>query len=710
MSNTNCLVYFFIDNEGGIRINHLNNTSEELRELMGYRDGYPLLLFAYSYKDKKLFFTNVNQEELIEVLEIFKKSKSKSFSSSDDRDIAQQIQVCSDFLKKHYAWTGDLYSKEHLSTSFLKKSIKDFDMVWKYLNIVFGSFNIDVIDMPIYLIDNLKDRSIYVPNGKSLYLNEHIEGPAIIIRKSNSMFFMSEAIVYQYLLNLHNIINFHTGIEEDYLNDTKEFIDKTFHSFLKYGDLKDKTFWYVAKKDGHLYLNRNQYILDSNKLKSIEGYSSVITFEYNVVEDSRYIVINDISMEDMSISSLYRDMFSFISRNLSYIGHIDDDGKEIEDAPIYIFEGIEPSYSILKASNLPIWVYVQTLLATVYDFDPKDIKIIKGDFEELFAFKYLDMSIEKNREYLSDYFDDDFYDSVMLWNSSQDSLIAKWNQFVEEYIKYAFKNKKSFINKDLKKTLNDFKKNILQNEQNSFLLECFIGIICEDNSYLHQYNIFKIFSEVVGLTGLIREDMLSKDEESDEEIIDLMSDIQSSLFFMTLKSMASFCNIKYGIDFSKDEEIEKNDIVIDNLSNCIYEVKSVLLEPDNRSDDNPEGITYCCKDLVSGEVINKIMGEVAIFDFSFLDKTEYNEKTAISENKMNKYSKYGEEFYKKMLERFLRNKKRHNPLDYVEDEDSDPPSLESYLNMQRDQFNREEGSAILENMLNNCRRVKSYGN
>jgi len=296
----------------------------------------------------------------------------------------------------------------------------------------------------------------------------------------------------------------------------------------------------------------------------------------------------------------------------------------------------------------------------------------------------------------------------MLWNStSYDSVIGKWNQFIKEYLRFIKGEKFNNDDENMKEELSLFKEKVLQNAENRFAMETLVGLLCEENPHIHQYNVFNIFSKIIGLTGIVTEDVLERSPDfGDEETMAILTEVQTSLFFLTLKSMATLCNIKYGIDFTVDGEIEKGDIVLDSHSNCLYEIHSVLLEPSNQTDDNPEGITYLCKNLICASKDVRTLGEVQLFHFGFLDDEKYNEKRA---SKINKHSQqFGSEYYKKMLQQFLRNKKRPNPLDYVED--ADFPSFDALLTMQRKEYNRNEADTILENMLNDCRKVKSYGN
>jgi len=711
MENNNCLIYFFVDNDGNIKINHLNNASEEIRESMGYRDGYPIVLFAYSYKDRKLFVTNKNEKELLKLLKLFKDSRESSISSSDNREEVRQLDVASEFLKSKYSWKGDIFPREDNPYSLEEKTIKDFNLVWGYISLIFGSMNLDPINVPVFVVDSLDRRSIFVGKGEVHDAPFKIHGPAIVVRRTNSMFFMCQSIIYQYVLNLHGIVDFSPKIEEIYLSDVKEFIDRTLISFLRNNDLKDRTFWYVGKKDGKLYLNRNDYNSDGDRIKSVDDLTFVITFEYAVIEDSRYIIINDISAGDVNISSIYSDMMNFIQDNLEHIGHIDNGGKKLENSPLYLFDGFSFPYQNVMATNLPIWIYIQTVLAPIYDFDPKDILILKGKFPNSFGFKYFDPKNKEDREYVSNFVNMDEYDEpLILWNSSSfDSLIGQWVQFSEEYMKFIDPSRISDnSDKHIARVLENFQSSVLRNPENRFAIESMIGLVCEENPHIHQYNVFNIFTKVIGLTGVITESMLEDSSElEDDEALRLLSDVQNSLFFLTIKTMANFCNIKHGTEFKLDGEIQKGDIVVDNKCQCIFEVKSVMLEPENQIDSNPDGITYKCLNLVCGSIEYLMKDEVKLFHLGFLDEEEYNEKVASKIKKRSQQST--EEFYKSMLERFLRNKKRSNPLDYIEDDDGDLPSFDSYLNKHRKNFNRSEGDAILENMLNDCRKVRSYG-
>lgn len=705
----NCLIYFFVDSEGQIHINHLNNTAEELREFYGYRNDYPLVLFAYCYKSRRLFVLNMNDTSLKKVLEALRDSRRGSSAPSPDKDAIKQIEAASSFLKNKYAWKGEIFSRDDMESSVIRKEVSDFGLAWKYLSLIFGGLKLDPIDVPVYIVDNLEKSSLFVPIKETLDIGEEVEGPAIILRKTNSKYFMSEALIYQYIMNLHGIVEFSPKVEETYLQDAKEFVDRTLISFLRNGKLTNHTYWYVGKKDGRLYLNENVDELGTFDLMDSEQYSTLLTFEYFVVEDSRYVVFNDVSPADINTGKLYKSMLEFLLENLAYIGHTDERGDVLKDPPIFLFEGLLKDVSFFRASNLPVWIIIQSVLSVMYEFDPLDITIIRGPFGGSFSFKYLDPESWSHQRILREYFDDEGDYPVILWNtSSHDSSIAKWNQFLREYADFVFANYAVEKNGDLKEKLITFRDKVIRNGQRRFALEILIGLLCEEEPHSHQYNIFTIFTDFVGLTGVIAEEELDNfPGEPDIEIMELISDIQSSLYFLTLKSMASFASIKHGIDFQMDGDIQKGDVVTDDHCHCLFEVEAVLLEPANQTDANPEGITYCCRNLICGKQVMKTLEDVKLFHLGFLDDEEYNEKQASSLRK--KSQQFGAEYYKKMLEQFLRTKRRPNPLDFIEEKVDDPPSFDAFLAMQREDFNRTEGDMILENMLNDCRKVKSYG-
>lgn len=703
------LIYFFVGRDGQIHINHLNNTVEELVKSFGYREKYHLLLFAYCYTSRKLYVTNFDDEKLLDTLEELKKYNS-GVSSSESKDIVLQFKKVSEFLKKQYAWKGEILSGDSLISSVVNKKISDFDFVWKYLKLLFGSIRLDPIDLPVYIVDKLDQHSLFIPSNQYFSIkNEDIIGPAIILRKNNSLYFLSEAIIYQYVLNLHGIIDFSPKTEETYLRDAKEFVDETLISFLRNNNLVSRTFWYLGKKDGKIYLNRNEYARNALKLMEDEGYGIVITFEYVSVEDSRYIIFNNITAEAINEANFYKEMLQFLIDNVVSIGHTDLKGAVIKKPPLFLFEGEKAGRKFLSVSNLPIWIVIKTILSVIYDFDPKDIPIIKGIFDESFVFRYIDLENDEDKKIFEKYFHIDGDEGpVILWNAlSYDSLSGSWNQFIKEYLRFIGKN---ILNDSgsIKNELLNFKEKILKSAENRLLLEYIIGLQCEEDPYYHKYNIFNVFTKVVGLTGIITEDMFEKDKHFNDTQSELLSDMQSSLFFLTLKSMANFANIKHGIDFYIDGEINKGDVVVDLDCRCIFEVEAVMLESERKTSDNPDGIIYRCKNLICGDIENKAYGQVKIFHLGFLDEIEYNEKQASVLKK--EAQQLGVEYYKSILEQFIRNKKRPNPLDYTEQEDADPPSFEASLNMQRKEFNRTEGDAVLENMLNNCRKVKTYGN
>jgi len=362
---------------------------------------------------------------------------------------------------------------------------------------------------------------------------------------------------------------------------------------------------------------------------------------------------------------------------------------------------------MLNVTNLPIWVFICTFLAPIHDFNPKDITILKSSFDDSFTFKYISDS-QEDKEFLSQYVDIKNYNfPIILWNSeSYDSIIGQWYEFMREYLIY-IKNINTPREIDIVKELEKFRDTILNNREKCLAFENLVAIICEEYPTIHEYNVFNIFSQVVGFSGIITEKILEQNENVySEKMIELLSDIQERLYFLTLKSMARFCHIKYGTNFSADKEIAKGDVVIDEDCECLMEVKRVSLEPENKTDDNPDGITYLCQNLINKQESVKLFTDVKMFHVGFLDVGEYNEKHASVLKK--EAQNISADVYKKMLERFLKYPKRPNPLDEKEEE-IDFPTFESALNEQRKVFHRTEGDAVLENMLNDCRKVKTYG-
>ncbi|MFW5890839.1 MAG: hypothetical protein ACOCUI_01315, partial [bacterium] len=688
MSDSKSIIYFFADSEGQIRINHLNNTADEIAEYYGYHDDYSVLLFGYCFKTRSLYVVNVNDDVLKKMLIDYQKYKSKGSINSDKKEIVEQLDIVFKFLKKHFIWKGEIFSREELQESFSEKNIKDFNLAWNYLNLIFGSMKIDPIEIPIYIIDDLKYRSKFIqPNDLFKIDDREIVGPAILIRRTNSLYFINEAIVYQYILNLHGIVSFYPGLEEEYIEDAKEFVDKTLVSFLRSNNLEQHTFWYVGKKDGNIYLDKNEYMRDSEDLVDDDIYSFVLTFEYIVVEDSRCVIFNNVTGSDINDTKLYKSMFDFVMNNLSHIGHVDENGKELKDPPIILFEGLKTGFKRMMVSNLPIWILIRTVFCPLYDFDPQDIMIIKGVFNEPFSFKFIDPLNIEDKEFVSEYFSvKDFNFPVICWNTvSYDSVLGKWNIFIKEYMKFIGGGKHVPTKTNLKEELKNFEEKVLESKENQFAFEGLVGLLCEDNPHIHQYNIFNMFIKVVGLTGIITEEMLLDNKSLSDEIVELMTVIQTRLFFLTLKSMAVYCNMKHGINYYIDGEIKKGDIVTNEHGSCIAEVKSVLLEPSNIDDDNIDGITYICRDLITNKEYVKLYGDIKLFHLGFLDEEEYNEEKTSSSLKKIKIAQEDKEVYKRILEQYLRNKKRSNPLDYVE-EDEEPPALNAYLEKQRKEF------------------------
>ena len=135
---------------------------------------------------------------------------SEKSSDEDVDSCSKQIDAVINFLTKKFNWNGEIFSKEDYlrKVVFKELAVSDFKMVWSYLRNVFFDIKSSPIDIPVFVIPDFKQRSFFVEKDQTQKIgNYSISGPAILLRKSNSMFVYSEHIIYQYLFNLSSLIN-----------------------------------------------------------------------------------------------------------------------------------------------------------------------------------------------------------------------------------------------------------------------------------------------------------------------------------------------------------------------------------------------------------------------------------------------------------------------------------------------------------------------
>jgi hypothetical protein len=418
MKDSELIVSFYVVQDE-IKINHVGNTSEEILREIGSKRSGPILLFKYIPDSKKLIISNIDSDSLTLILESLKDKKQGKSLNSELSFAVKQLQVASKFLRKIYGWEGEVFSKEEVGfDDDIELSVSDFKIVWEYLKFFFLQYNAEVFDIPVHVIDALEEPSFFIEEDEEY---GEITGPAICVKKTNSIYSMCESIILQYVLNYDNIIKFDVALREEYLFDAKEHVDAAITGFFRNEIIDNRSFWYLENLGSKIYLHKNYDMLSDFNLSTSVASGTIMTFEYVVSGGSRYIIIDNASRNVTRNVSVYKEMFDFLMKNVDKIGHVDDDGSRIEKDPIVLFRPLSKRTIPLYLSHLPVWIFIENLLSVVYDFDAEDVLLLKGQFscDEPFL-------LIQNKEDMVDKIGD-----VMELTDDKFPIIA-WNTRVEE--------------------------------------------------------------------------------------------------------------------------------------------------------------------------------------------------------------------------------------------------------------------------------------
>lgn len=708
MEDNGIKVYFYVTN-GEININHTGSTAEELAAESNSKKNFPIILFSYDFDSKVLCAENIDKEALSAVLNSLKRKKMKKSISEEMKEAVYQLEAVAKYLRKVYGWEGEIVSKEESGYDEDKKlSLSDFKVVFDYLRLFFRNYNAEIFDIDIYIVESLDKPSVFLEDDEEY---DDISGPAILLKKTNSMFAMSEAIIYQYVLNYDKIIGFDVGLREEYVLDTKDYVDDAIIGFFRNEIVDKKSFWFLEKIGSIVYLKKNTDLLSSMDLRK-KRTGAIMTFEYVVSDDSRYIIFDNISRHVIRNLNVYGKMFEFLMKNLGKIGHVGSDGGELKEDPIVLFRPSKNNIVPLFLSNIPVWIFIENIFSVLYDFDPEDILVLKGEFDSAHAFKLIDDLIELKKYTGRDLEITENDLPLLLWNTKvEESAISEFMFLMASYS--LFIKEENFGNFQMPKNIKEFiyyiNNNVFRDKDKTYALEHAMMILIHELEHVHEYNLFKIIFDIMGFYSSIVDNYLSSiDNESDLSMVaKIVDEIHEKLYYLVLKATLISAKIRYGANISKNVKPIRGDLVMDTGMEEMMRVDMVSLEPTKVDEKtNPEGALLHCVNVFTNEKTKRTPEEVFVISFSFDDPKVYNYKRA---SKIVEASESNDLYpYKELLIPFIRNKKKKNPLD-EDEKKKEPPTFDAYLTEQRKDFGRNGGGVIVEHLLDKCRKVRDYG-
>lgn len=706
METNDVKVHFYVANDQ-IHINHTGSSAADISLEMGRSADYPLILFSYDFSNGSLCAENLTHEGLLAVLKSLKRKKMKKSVQGDLSDAVKQIQTAAKFLRKTYGWAGEIESKEDKGFhQDIHLSLSDFKVVHDYLKVFFKNYNAEIFDIDICIVDSLDDPSVFLEEDEEY---GEVSGPAIVLKRTNSFYNMAEAIIYQYVLNYDKIVEFDVGLRQEYIEDAKYHVDDAMRGFFRNEVIDNKSFWYLEKIGSRVYLKKNDNMLSSRNLESRNGSGSVLTFEYVISDDSRYVIVNGVDRHAVRSLSMYRKMFDFLMKNVDKIGHIGEDGKPLKEDPIVLFRPFKREITPLFLSNLPVWIFIENLLSVIYDFTPEDILILRGDFNNPNAFTLVTNldALNNQTDYPLAIEDSDL--PLLLWNMrTEESAASEVMSLMVAYAKFiGVDNFGVSANSDMSTLLQYIRDKVLSNGEKIYAIEHLFMILIQDTEHVHEYNLFKIIFEIMGFYNAAIEAYIDQVTYSNqlEQVVKRVDEIQEKLYYLILKATLITSKIRYGAGVSRKVSPIKGDLVMDIGMERVMRVEAVCLEPPLAGEQNPMGAMITCRDMLSGEEVQCVPEDIFVIALNFGDDEAYNYKKA------SKKAEAGEEelsHYKSLLSPFLRNKKRPNPLCDGEDEKEEPPTFDAYLQEQRGYFEREGGDMIVEYLLDKCRKVRDY--
>ena len=292
---------------------------------------------------------------------------------------------------------------------------------------------------------------------------------------------------------------------------------------------------------------------------------------------------------------------------------------------------------------------------------------------------------------------------LILWNTrSDESFLGSSRSLFNEYLKFVeFKNGAELDHytvepDDLYKYFKDFDRKLIEDPNARLALENELLIAIEDNAHIHEYNLFKLLAYVVGFHKHLIEDYIYSEEEKSVELAKAADSVQKKIYYCALKAFYLLCEIKYGLNCKGGEEVQKNDIVISSDYDNILKVNEIVVER--------EGMVCKCEDTITKEVYRINYKNLDVLHLN-LDEKMYNRTRTARVKRANRPDW---SYYKNLLDEYIRNPKRKNPLE-EEEKSSDRPSFEKYLRDQSKYYEWEVDALVTETLLNDNRKVKNYG-
>jgi hypothetical protein len=705
--NNSC-VYFFVDNNGTIRINKMNNNEDDIRSLYFTRYDASVILFAYDYYKGVLHVTNLKNDSLKELLEI-RMSGSKP-SDPFLKQTLDQLDSCCDFLTKTYQWKGEIVSGYPTHDEVVKLSIKDYNLAWGFLTSSLWNLNFEVMNLDVYVVSELQMVSEFVNEGEKYSTKLGIiEGPAILLRRNNSSFLNSQNIIYQYYTNLADLYNFDTGDHNAYIDGMAHYLEDTLGKYLNNNSIGERSDWFMFIRGGQVFIERNDKHMTSDSISNKFGsYKVVITFGYVRTKDSGYIIISDVSRKSMA-SGNYHEMYNFLMDNLDSIGHVDSDGKVLDKEPMVLFDDFTNDCEWVYISETPVWVYIKTVLSKCYNFKQMNIPVLKCNFRKNFDAKLVEELNDTNSDIVGKYVEDkDDVFPFIVWNESfgkKESYLGSFHSLINEYLKFVSRygdlEVDSFSSNkpnDMIAHLKNLKDNILSDSQSLLMFENEMLLGVEFSKYYHEYNSFMLMFDVLSFDRKrIEEAMASGDDKQSDIIASLADDVHQKMYYVLLKMIGVLSAIKYGESIEDhDANISVGDFVIrKGLQGNVMRVEEIHIIGDNSR-------AYKCLDLVSDITDSHDYDDISLFNLVFEDYDQYNKniRVASRDNDIDGY-------YRRLLTKWLRNPhvKEIEEGEFVEIESAQP--FEELLREQNEFFDHSTDSLLTEVLLNETRKARS---
>jgi hypothetical protein len=703
-NNIKSCVYFFLDDQDNIKINKTNNTEKEIRDIYSIGDDSPAFLFAYDYYGKRLHVTNVSGSSLLNLLECKKKSKKGESLDKFEKVSVRQIETVESYLKSVYDWDGKIASgPPHQDKSVSQLRVSDFNNASKYISSVMDRFNFKYKDVDVHVVPELSSQSKFI-GRQSVCIEGGIKakGPAILIRKSNSSKKCFENIVIQYLFNLPDILGFDVG-DTDFMEEgLVDYVEETLPNFIEHDSLDFITYWYLASKNGNVYLDENSKRLSVSELKELHTFNIVIPFSYHDNDNHKYVMIENIGVSAYMSAGAHKEMVGFLMDNLDKIDHED------KAPPMILFKEYHRKPSLSYMSNFQPWLYIKNMLSGIYKFTPKDIRVLKGEFDGDFSAMYVNESNATGKAIAESNTTTDVQYPIILWNdSNQDSSskIGHFHNLINEYLKFIEDfdgiqiNHYSLKDNKEKEYFESFRDDVIHNDEARYAFENEMIIILNDTDHLHKFNLFNLYLDILSFHRDKIEKVMSFGDGAElSDIASLSTEIQQKLYFIVLKAMGLVLRLKYGLDYRSREEIHKGDLVINEGNGAANLMRVVGIRLGDEDSDNNK--VYECKDLVTDRFYFLSDKRLFLFKIEIDDKKMYNNRVITA-------SKKGEDlsYYRDLLKQFVLHQKRINPVDKP-NEEKEHPTMERWLRDEVDFFDHNTRAFLTETLLSDNRKVK----